>query len=297
MKVSDLVLLEIFSKAVQLKSFSKVAYQMGVTPSVISKKISTLEAQLGVGLFKRTTRSIQLTDDGQRLAVIVENVLDEMKKIDSDFDKISPQGLSGTLRISSPETYANARLVEVISNFSALHPKLQIDLVLTNSFLNLVDENIDVAFRVFRPADSGFKAVKIENNDLVFCAAPAFLKKYGALKRINDLKKHSVFYLSSHGGEKFLKSGQTIEKVFGINKISVNSGEVINQFGIAGYGAIVRSRWDVQRYIDAKKLVVLDLDDAVETKTAVYAVFPAVTYLPNRTRSFLDFVQMFFNQN
>lgn len=292
MIINDLALLDIFLRAHHLKSFSKVAIQLGVTPSVISKKIGVLESSLRVTLFKRTTRQIQLTAEGKKLVEVAERILGEVKKLEGELThEQAPESLSGNLRISSPETYANSRLVELIAKFCGLHPKVHVDLVLTNSFLNLTEENIDLAIRIFKPVDSSLKSVKLEQNELVFCASPGFLKKHGPIRSVKQLQKHDVLFLSSHSSERFKKSGLSMGQTFKEQRISANSGETINQFCLHGFGIAVRSLWDVQRYIDAKKLVQLDLDDHIESKSAVYAIFSDSGYLPRRTRAFIDFLK------
>lgn len=292
MKIQDLFLLEVFIKANQLQSFSKAANKLGLTSSVVSKKISQLEANLGVTLFHRTTRKISLTEDGRKLLRSSEHIIEEVKAIEDSFDAESTSNeLQGTIRLSSAETYANARLVGVISKFCQLYPEITIDLVLSNSFLSLADENIDVAIRIYKPTDSSLKAFKIEHNDLVFCASPNYLKKHKTIKTLNELKKHRLMLLKAHGKEKTLKSGKMIKSIFNTSSLNVNSGETINQFCINAHGIALRSKWDIERYIKEGKLVEIKINDSVQSKTGVYVVFQEGMYLPKRVRIFLDFLK------
>lgn len=292
MKLSDASLLDVFVRVHRLGSFSRVADQMNVTPSFISKKISQLEATLRVTLFRRTTRKVQLTEKGRQLIPIAEKVIENLNYLESEVEQEKKdEEISGTLRISSPETYANSRLVSIISEFCKAYPLINIDLILTNSFLNLTEENIDLAIRIYKPKDSSLKSFKLESNDLVFCASPTFLKKTGSIKTIKQLQKYPIQFLSVHGEEKFKKSGQTVQQLFKKSQVSVNSGETLNQFCIQGQGIALRSLWDIRRYKEEKKLVQLHLDDEIVSSSSVYVVFPDQVFMPQKTRLFLDYIK------
>ena len=292
MKIKDLFLLEVFLNAHKYNSFSKAAEKLGVTSSVVSKKISQLESNLGVTLFQRTTRKIHLTEEGHKLLKTSELIIDEIKELEQNFEKQSGSKIiSGTIRISSAETYANARLIKLISLFSIKYPEIKIDLILTNNYLNLVEENIDVSLRIYKPTDSSMKAFRVESNDLIFCASQEYLKKHKKIKTTTQLKDHPIMFLKSHGTEKLKSANKTINSVFRKSNISVNSGEAINQLAMNHYGIAIRSRWDVQRYIDEGKLVELKINDSIVSTTNIYALFKEGMYLPKRVRMFLDFLK------
>ncbi|SMF41120.1 LysR family transcriptional regulator [Pseudobacteriovorax antillogorgiicola] len=293
MKVQDLFLFEVFNKAHHFRSFSKAAQSLGVTSSVVSKKISQLENLLGVSLFHRTTRQISLTEEGQHLLLKTEPLLDGLREIDVLFDDrdTNVEDISGTIKISSSETYANARLIPVIKEFNSIYPKIEFDLVLTNSFLNLVEEGLDLAIRIYKPSDSSMKAFKIEDNKLVVCSTPSFLENRPPIETSSDLLDYPVFFLESHGQAVLSSKDKTLKQFFPKPRITTNSGQTINEMCLQNFGIAIRSIWDIERYIKEKKLTLIDIHEEIINDSAVYAVFRDSSFLPKRTRIFLNYLK------
>ena len=297
MKINDLTLLDIFTRTHRLGSFSKAGASLGLSQSTVSKKIQQLESQLQVTLFQRTTRRLHLTEAGQSLLDSAERIFSEVHQLEASLgQEANSRMLEGSLRISCPETYANARLVSVIGEFQKLHPLVKIELILTNSFLNLIEENLDVAIRIYKPRDSSLKSFKLEDNSLVLCASPEYLRKHGRPRKLSQLTKHAVGYLSMHASERFERSGVSVEQACGPSALQVNSGETINQWCRQGFGLALRSLWDVQRYFRDGSLEPLDLGEPISSHTGVYALFSARAHLPRKTRVFLDYLKDSFAQ-
>ncbi len=292
MKINDLFLLKAFVEANQAQSFSKAASQLNVAPSVISKKISQLEKLLNITLFQRTTRIITLTQEGQQLLPVAEAILSQLSDMEAFSDQYSqPSSMGGILRISTTETYAKSRITKLIPLFLKKYPNIQLDLILTNNILNLIEQNIDLSIRVYKPTDSTLKAVKLEDNELIFCASPAYIKKHKKISNLTHLKEHPLLYLESHANHRLKNSGQLLKKISKYRPIKVNSGEIINQLCVEGVGIAVRSRWNVGELINDGKLVELKIEDSIISSTAVYALYPNNQYIPKKTRHFLDFIK------
>lgn len=278
-------------------SFSKAAIKLGVAPSVVSKKITQLENNLSLSLFHRTTRSVSLTEEGRKVLAVAERVLAEVKALEiSSRTTRSPEELSGVLRISTISTYVNSRLVTIIKKFCQLHPHIRFEFVLTNSFINLADENIDVAVRICKSRKITGQFFKLEENKLIFCASPEFLNLHGEITTLEALTEFKLIYLQSHGAEKFKFSKKSIKNHFEKSAVQANSGDVLNHFAMHGLGVALRTKWDIDKYLAEGKLIEIKVDDYLESTSSVYALYQDIAYLPKRTKIFLKFLKQEYDQ-
>jgi DNA-binding transcriptional LysR family regulator len=192
--------IELFCKAAELRGFSAAAIAMGVTPAAVSRSITRLEKRLGVKLFARTTRQINLTDDGQLYYAHCKQALEQIR--DAERALSGQQTLpSGVLRISAPTTYGHYRLMPLLPKFAALYPDIQLDVSLSNKNIDFVDEGFDLAIRLGALGDSGLVARKLEDATLGVFASPAYLRAKGAPATLADLQQHAciAFTLPSTG--------------------------------------------------------------------------------------------------
>lgn len=140
--------LELFARVVAAGSFAQAARDLGLTRAAISRRVAVLEQQLGTRLFARTTRALGLTEAGRRLAARARAVADAAEAARRGLRSRSQAGLGGTLRVSAVPSFGQALLGELLARFQARHPALRIELRFTNRRVDLVREDIDVAFRL-----------------------------------------------------------------------------------------------------------------------------------------------------
>lgn len=296
--IRDLSLLETFVALATDLSFSKVATRFNSSQSAISKKIVLLETSLQKTLFVRSTRKVKLSEDGAALLPLAQKILEDSKHLfETSNKKLLDSQVTGTLRVSAPETYANARLVKIISAFKDKFPNIHVDLVLSNTFLDLNSDNIDLAIRIGNLVDSSLKSIFLEENYLVVCASAKMKKKIQSPISIEHLKAFSPMFLGMHADSKVKPQNKSLDKVLGKSSIEVNSGETINQLCIAGYGVAVRSLWDIERYVQEDKLHIVSTKESIISEKRVYAVFPNLSYTPKKVRIFLDFMKDFYKKN
>jgi DNA-binding transcriptional LysR family regulator len=192
--------IELFCKASELGSFTATAEALGLTQGAVSRSIARLEARLGVLLFRRTTRSIQLTDDGELYRSQCQQALDQIAEAERAITghQSEPAGL---LRISAPTTYANHRLMPLLPDFSARFPKVAIEINVSNRNVDFFEEGYDLAIRLGEPRDSRLIARRLEDATLGVFAAPDYLKRSGSPKTLAELKTHDCiqFVLPSTG--------------------------------------------------------------------------------------------------
>jgi DNA-binding transcriptional LysR family regulator len=211
--------IELFCRAAELRSFTAAAAAVGVTPAAVSRSVGRLEARLGVRLFVRTTRRIQLTDDGR---LYFEQCQQALLQIAEASRVVAGQQIApaGALRISAPTTYAHYRLFPMLPRFVSAYPNVQIEISVSNRNIDFVEEGFDLAIRLGTPQDSRLVARKLEDATLGLFASPGYLKRQGTPKNLADLKKHDCiqFVLPSTGRALpwlFRENGEDVERTPG----------------------------------------------------------------------------------
>ena len=191
----DLNSMTIFDSVAEAGSFTRAADRLGVAKAKVSVQIARLERQLGVALFTRTTRQVQLTDAGRALHAQCQPLLrglnDALTQVGSE------QGeLTGLLRLSCTAIHATQSVAPAVAQFAALHPALQIDLRTGDRISDLVSEGIDLSFRMGWLRDSSQRAIRLGSFRQYVVAAPAYLKRRGTPRRPEDLAEHEWIALS-----------------------------------------------------------------------------------------------------
>ena len=275
-----------FVAVADASSFSIAAMRIGLTQSTVSKQIAALETHLSVRLFQRSTRSIALTDEG---AAFYEAAMRALAAIDEAEAVIGPIGdVQGLLRVTMPLTLAESRLIAIIADFLARHPRIQIDMLLSDHALNLVGDNIDVAIRVGRLVDSGLVSRKIGLARRVVVASPAYLARAGRPVVPADLQTHNclLYTLLATGARWGFAEGQSVS-VSG--NFKTDSPNALRRAALEGVGIAVNALWLFERDIESGALEVLMPDHPPETMP-IQAVLPSGRYIAARSRAFVDFV-------
>lgn len=267
-------------------SFSIAARRLGVTQSTVSKQVAALETHLSVRLFQRTTRSLALTDEG---SAFYESATRALAAIDEAQAAVGPKGdVQGLLRVTMPLTLAESRLIAIIADFLEAHPRIQIDMSLSDHALNLVADNIDVAIRVGRLVDSGLVSRKIGLARRVIVASPAYILRAGRPIVPTDLLAHNclLYTLLATGARWRFAGGQSVS-VSG--NFKTDSPNALRCAALEGVGIAVNARWLFEREIQSGALEVLMPDHPPETMP-IQAVLPSGRHIAARTRAFVDFV-------
>jgi DNA-binding transcriptional LysR family regulator len=210
--------IELFCKAAELRSFTATAEALGLTQGAVSRAVARLEGRLGVQLFRRTTRSVQLTDDGTLYWQQCQQALDQIAEAGRAITG-HQQEPAGVLRISAPTTYANHRLMPLMPAFSARYPKVTLEIDVSNRNVDFIEEGFDLAIRMGEPRDSRLVARRLEDATLGIFAAPAYLRRHGTPKALKDLKAHACiqFLVPSTGRAlpwAFRERGKDVEHIF-----------------------------------------------------------------------------------
>lgn len=186
--------IRLFRRAAETKSFSGVTQEFGLTQPMVSKRIAWLEDELGVSLFRRSTRGIELTAEGQRLYRSGGPAIDELDQILTSI-KHEKLHLKGQLRITASLAFARLLIAPHLKEFQVRYPDLRLDFILSDGYIDLVGNNIDLAFRIGDLPDSSLRAIKLANSRRRLYASKAYLKAHGTPKTLEDLATHAkLFY-------------------------------------------------------------------------------------------------------
>ncbi|TYK67079.1 LysR family transcriptional regulator [Colwellia echini] len=282
-----------FVTVAQESAFSKAAGKLNISPQLVSKYVSQLEDKLQIRLLNRTTRKVSLTEAGieyyQRCQQVLADI-DEMEGSLTDLHK----NISGLLTISAPMSFGTKHLPKLFAEFQDIHPKLKVELKLTDRKVNIVEEGIDVALRVGKLESSSLIAKKITPINLAIYASPDYLKKHGTPNSPIELQGHTYLkYNNSESSMLFSQFGIEYKKL-GLNeKIVTNNGDFLVNAAVYDEGIIIQPTFIAGEAFAAGKLkqILVGYEPA---PLALYAVYANRKFLAGKVRTFIDFVSQFY---
>ncbi len=287
--VSDMA---VFVKVVGAGALSAAARELGLSPAMVSKRLSRLEARLGGRLLNRTTRRLSLTEEGARYYERAAQILAEVEEAEAlvGAGRVAPRG---TLRVSTPAAFGRRHVAPLVKEFAARYPELRIYLDLDERIVDLVEDGFDVAIRIAELEDSALVARKLAPNRRVVCASPDYLRRHGTPATPADLARHNCLVVATRDSRQDLwpfvgPDGPQAVRVSGT--LACNNGEVIRQWALDGLGLALKSTWDVGEDLCEGRLQAV-LAEHVPGGMSVYAVYPHRQYLPAKVKAFVDFLQ------
>jgi DNA-binding transcriptional LysR family regulator len=284
---------ELFCKAAEKLNFTAAAQALGTTPSAISKAVRRLENRLGVELFKRTTRSIRLTDEGQAYFVACQQALAQIRQSE-EMLRQSRQGSSGTLRISVPVSYGIKRLVALIPEYLQRYPgRVKVFISLSNSVTDFIGEEFDMAIRIGRVADSRLVARPLHQAHLCVVASPDYLRKYGWPRRPEDLAAHqSIDLVLPDSGKplpwRFAEARRHID-IKPTARLELDHPIAVLTAACNGAGIARLLDFTVASELRTGELVEVLREFRLPAQP-VSVAYPSGRHLPARMRTFLDYL-------
>ena len=250
--------LQMFVRVAELSSFTQAADSLGLPKARVSTAVQQLEGLLGTRLLHRTTRRVQMTQDGQAFYERCKDVLADVDELQAMFQQ-GQQTLRGRLRVDMPTLMAKDQVIPRLPEFLAAHPKLDIELSSTDRRVDLVREGFDCVLRVGALVDSGLVARPLGQMRQINCASPAYLKRHGTPKTLSDLSTHRlIHYVPTLGGKssgwEYPHEGRNRSLAMS-GVLTVNSTEAYRAACLAGLGLIQVPAAGVASLIDEGFLV------------------------------------------
>ena len=199
--MNDLDAMRIFARVAELASFTRAAEDLGLPKASVSTAVQRLETHLGTRLLHRTTRRVELTQDGQLFYDRGRELLSDMDELQSMFRR-SAESLRGRLRVDMPTGTARNFIIPRLPEFLDAHPHLEIELSSTDRRVDPVREGFDCVLRVGTLGDSNLIARPLGAHRIVNCASPAYLQRYGTPRTLDDLAAHRlIHYVTTFGAK------------------------------------------------------------------------------------------------
>ncbi len=288
--------LQIFLDVVRSGSFAAVARKQDTDPSSVSRQIAAIEAELGVRLFDRTTRRLALTEAGQLIFDRIQAPIEEIGEIrDLARDAVSmPQG---NLRISTSVAFGERWLMPRLPAFRETYPKIRIELVLSDKTTDLVAEKIDLAIRLGSRPSGPYVASKLLTTRYHLVASPAYLEKAGRPAKPGDIRSHETIAFPFPGYRslwKFRSGEGALEEIEIEPALIVSNALVLRRAALEGLGIALLSDWTIRDDLAAGRLLeVLKGFEitATDFDTAAWILYPSRSYVPAKTRCFIDYLK------
>jgi DNA-binding transcriptional LysR family regulator len=264
--------LKAFQAAAQHGSFSKAARQLGLAASVITKRVNQLEHQLKAALFKRSTRSLALTETGRRY-------LERTRPVIAGFEDLlrDPAGSSGDvedfLRIKLPTSLTAFRLRDVIAAYQRDFPRVRLEIVLLDRAVDPVTEGFDLAVGAYWASFGGVEETLVCAIDRMICASPDYIAKNPSLRRPRDLAEHACLSYLPTGNAWAFKGKQGVITIELTPRLSSNDAQILIDAAVAGRGIALVSRYMVHDLIESGSLIPL-LPDFPVPPIRITAVAP-----------------------
>ena len=282
-----------FLRVVEAGGITAAAAQLGLSKSVVSKRISDLEEALGMGLLRRSTRRVIPTEQGLAL---YERMREALRTVNEAVDAVAGhQGrLSGRLRVTAPMSFGTLYLGSILADFARLHPDLELAVDLDDRMLNLVGGGYDLAIRSGRLPNSSLIARKLCVSPRLVCCSPGYARERGLPKTIEELSAHScIDYANVHASRlwQFAPAAPNPKPraVVTRSRIVANNGEIVRDAAIAGLGLAVLPLFIVVDALRTGRLIHV-LPNETPLPDPIYVVYPPARHLPQRARAFIDHV-------
>jgi len=288
----------VFRRVIELGSFKAAAEDLGLSKAAISKNINELEDYLKSPLINRTTRKMHITESGQRYYNHISNILDELTNADLSIIE-SSHYLRGLIKVSVPMSMGILQINPAICEFMRLHPEISVELTLSDQYVDLVEQGLDVAIRGGGELkNSSLKSRKLLELKRVLCASPDYIQHADKLVTPDDLVSHNclIYSLSSSPRHWVFRQQDEIKAIdLSPGTYAVNNGLALKQATLAGLGIVLTPEIFVDKEIKSGELTKL-LPAWEAEKHALYAIYPYHKEQSQKVRSFIDYLVAYFSK-
>lgn len=282
----DLADIAVFVAAARAGSLAAAARRLGIPPMAASRRLAALERALAARLVHRTTRALSLTAEGEAFLPHAQAMLEEEAAARAAI-RPSDAGASGVLRLTASVPFGRKIVAPMIPDFMRANPDLRVDLLATDSIMDIVANGIDVAIRIGVLRDNSLIARRLADNPRKLCAAPDYLARHAAPTVLADLADHQCLTVTGVTHWAF-RVGERVAQQRVSGAFTANSVEILHEACLGGRGIAMLSGWNIQEDVAAGRLVEIPLADATLEAWSIWAVYPTARLVPAKTRLFID---------
>lgn len=289
--------MQAFVAVVDSGSFVRAAEALNTSKAAISRHIADLEQRLGTRLLNRTTRRLSMTDEGQLFYGRCTDLLTALEEAESELSQRSGEA-SGLLRISAPVTFGVLHLAPLWGHFLQEHPKVSLDISLSDRTVDLVEDGFDLAIRIAQSPHPTFIARKLAASRVILCASPTYLKQHGTPQHPQEIASHNVIsytYFASRDEWSFTGPDGKVATVRTKPRLHANSGDTCLAAALQHQGIILQPDFLVHDALKAGKLVPL-LPEYEAVELGIFAVYVSRRQLPLKLRYLIDYLAESFRK-
>lgn len=277
-----------FVLAVELGSLSEAGRRLGLTPSAVSKQLTRLEAALGARLLERTTRRVRPTAAGLGLAQRAQPLFEAFEEAGAAVRDLQTE-VRGRVRVSASRAFGRLRLLPIVAQLVAVHPELDVNVVLDARRLDLIEDDIDLAVREGPMADSSLTARKLGEAAVGLYAAPSYVARRGRPRGLEDLRRHDLLAVPPSGPATDLAAlrGHDGRRLGLVPRVRVNDLLALGDLAESGGGVAALPNYVAAPAL-ARHALVRVLARTTLTRIPLHAVYPSRRYLPRRVQVVLE---------
>lgn len=283
--------MDTFIRVVEAGSISGAAERLGLAKSAVSRRLKELEQHLGVELFHRTTRRMNLTDTGRAFYHQAVRILEDV--LEAELATAQAHGtLKGSLKVALPSSFGLAHMGPAINAFLQEHPQIEFELDFNDREVDLIQEGFDLAIRIANLPDSSLIARRLATIQTVMCASPSYLERMGTPRSPDELIDHQCLVYSLlrdfehwHLSDKKGNVCKTTIRPY----LKATTGEFLRDAAVNGLGIILVPSFICYREIESGALMPL-LEEYQPPQLDAYAIYPQTRHLSQRVRTFVDFL-------
>lgn len=283
--------LDTFISIVDEGTISQAAEHLNVTVSAVSRALSRLEKKLNTALFRRTTRRLELTQEGEKYLVRVRSILKDLEAAENMLIK-NKEVPSGKLRIDAATPFMLHVIAPLIDKYSSAYPQIDIELISNENLVDLLEQRTDIAVRIGELKDSTLSATPLGLSQIRILASPAYLKKHGTPKILEELVHHQLLGFSSLEKLNDWPIYDASNNLFHVDtNIKADSGETLRQLALCGTGIVCLSDFMTQQDIQEGLLVQLLVSSTIKMQQPINLVYYRNRELSERVSSFIEFLK------
>lgn len=282
--------MRVFVAVVDAGSFVAAADALPMSKAAVSRHVAELESHLGVRLLHRTTRRLSVTPEGELFHTRCKEVLATVESAEAEITSRSGEA-AGLLRINAPFTFGLLHLAPLWMAFMANHPKVTLDVTLSDRVVDLVEEGFDLAVRIARLPDSSLVSRQIARTRLVLCASPEYLRRHGSPSHPSELAQHQIATYSLFSmGENWAFTGPDGPVTVKVTpRLRSNNGDTCRIAALRHQGIVLQPSFLVAPDLQAGTLVEL-MPEYPSIELGVYVVYPSRRFIAPKLRLLIDFL-------
>lgn len=305
--------LEIFAKVARTGNMSAAAREMGLSPAVVSKRISLLEEKLGARLFQRSTRQLVLTDIGSGFFKRVIDILSLVEEAE-DFVGRGKDAPRGVLKIAAPTYFSRRYLTRSIPKFHAENPEIRFEIVATDGDVDVIKEGFDLAIKLGKPVDSSLQTRMITSYPAVLCASFEYIKSHGMPENLKELETRHAFIGLGTYDEIRVKSESGTHSVKTNAVIKSNSEDLVRDAVLSGMGIAMLPLFDIADRVYTYEEIVRDKQQRVNrlpedplvailpqyrssADRSLYLIYPEKEFMPAKMSKFIGFFRQTYENH